>query len=195
MTFMSYGLGLCLVSFTVFGPTRQGSICLVVLLVLLTLPYNSTVHEAIPNAQQSDMNPTQKLCHLAYRYLTASSEFFVDDKEFGHMTHEAPADFKPQMQHMSRPMMMFNAVYYGVTGIVPSTDAYPVRPRTCTTSSSCSSHATSVSGNPNTGCTCTCRNQWTGATCATCASKFNSASDCGTCAAGYDSSSCGSELC
>ena len=58
------------VSFTVFGPTRQGSICLVVLLVLLTLPYNSTVHEAIPNAQQSDMNPTQKLCHLAYRYLS-----------------------------------------------------------------------------------------------------------------------------
>ena len=55
----------------------------------------------------------------------------------------------------------------------------------CTVAADCSNHATSVSGNSQTGCVCTCRNMWEGAQCQDCASNYNPSKDCATCATGY----------
>ena len=63
---------------------------------------------------------------------------------------------------------------------------YPQCYLTCTTSSNCSSHAASVSGNSATGCNCSCLNMWTERNCSVCPEQFDAAQDCGTCAAGRD---------
>ncbi|CUE71031.1 membrane-associated protein, putative [Bodo saltans] len=65
-------------------------------------------------------------------------------------------------------------------------DSYPACYLTCTTASNCSAHATTVSGNTNTGCNCTCRNQWHGDSCTQCPSNIDASQDCGVCAAAYD---------
>ena len=66
----------------------------------------------------------------------------------------------------------------------PGYDTYPSCFLSCTKAANCSGHASSVSGNTNTGCNCTCSDQWTGPNCSACASIFLQ-STCAACAAGY----------
>lgn len=64
-------------------------------------------------------------------------------------------------------------------------DSYPSCFRTCTVAQDCASHATSVTGNVNTGCNCACRNFWTGVSCSVCPHNYDATIDCAACASGY----------
>ena len=57
----------------------------------------------------------------------------------------------------------------------------------CDVVTHCSDHASSVTDHEisSTTCSCTCRNQWKGASCDTCDSKYDTTQDCGACAADH----------